>query len=215
MRLRLWNKLKIIQIRNDAKKSLYKDYNGRLKNKRTVKFFLYGIPCILTISLLALNVFIDKDVTNYLIAGISIFAGLFFGLLFTVNEKYNTRKQILMQNENEEAINYLKRYKYFATQLISQISYVIVICIGLIITMLIIYFSPSISLTLRNIFPVELEGFGYVFYISQILEYFILILKYIVNGAVFYLSCQLLLFVSVILSSTYVLLLDDIDFEES
>lgn len=211
--LKIWSKLKIIQIRNDAKKSLYKDFNGRSKNKKTVNFYLYTIPCILTTLLLLFNVFIDKDITNYLIAGISIFAGLFFGLLFTVNDKYNTRKQILIQNNNEESINYLKRYKYFSTQLIAQISYVIVICIVLTI-MSMIYFSPNICNSLRNILPNEIDILGYVFFISKILEYSFLIIKYIINGLIFYLISQLLLFIFVILSSTYVLLMDDIDFED-
>ncbi len=214
IRLKIWSKLKLIQIRTDAKKSLYNDFNGRVKNKKTVNFYLYGIPYIVTIFLLFFNVFIDKDVTNYLIAGISIFAGLFFGLLFTVNEKYNSRKKVLIQDNNEESINYLKRYKYFSTQLISQISYVIVICIVLIIIMSMIYFSSDICNSLRNFLPHELEAFGYIYFISKILDWIILTIKYIINGTVFYLISQLLLFIFVILSSTYVLLMDDIDFDE-
>lgn len=208
MPLKIWTKIRLSKIRDDAKNSLYRDFNGRIKNKSTVRVYLYGIPIFTTLILLILGVFIEKDIASYLITGISIFAGLFFGLLFIVNEKYNSRKDNLSNNRNEETINYLKRYKIFASQLMSQISYTIVLSIGIILLSSIVYFSGNINI---NESIVEFISPKMINIATVSLN----LLKYFLNGAIFYLSIQLVLFIIVILSSTYVMLLDDLDFNKN
>lgn len=203
---KIWSKIKLNQIRTDAKKSLYKDFNGRIKDEKKAHFFLYVLPIIVSIAFLTLGIFILENIATYLITGISIFAGLFFGLLFIVNDKYNSRKEVLKDSRYEDTQKYLKRYKIFATQLISQISYAILISIALITLMSAIYFSSTIDWNnLISIIPYE--------NVKISLHYFLIALKYIINGLIFYLCFQFILFVIVILSSTYVMLMDDLEFD--
>ena len=204
MSLKMFPKIKLNLIRKDAKDSLYKDYSGRTKNKRSVFLCLYLIPAFISIVLLVNGILVEKDFANFLVTGISIFAGLFFGLLFIVNEKYNSRKQILSEDSNEETINYLKRYKIFASQLVSQISYTICISIALIIinSIILLFYNVKITMIMLILNKYDLIEIGN------------LSLVYIINGILFYLSAQLIYFILVILSSTYVMLMDDLDFEQ-
>lgn len=205
MSLKMFPKIKLIRIRKYAKESLYKDYSGRIKNKRSVFLCLYLIPSFITILLLFNGILVEKDFANFLATGISIFAGLFFGLLFIVNEKYNSRKQILSEDVNEETINYLKRYKIFASQLVSQISYTICISIALIIlnSIILLFYNIEISMSIL------------IFKKYDLIEIVNWSLLYTINGILFYLSAQFIYFILVILSSTYVMLIDDLDFEQN
>lgn len=190
----MWTKIKIWEIRKDALESLKKDYNGRIvKNKKIVFSYYYLFPFIISVGFLAIGVTIDKEIANYFITGISIFAGLFFNLLLVVADKLNVRKRLLDNDPNEETRNYVKRYRHFSEQLISQISYGIIISIGLIILMFLTHFKTWLPST--DILYVKLSY---------------KVLKYILNGLIFYNGMQFIIMLFVILSSMYVMLLDDL-----
>lgn len=190
----MWTKIKIWEIRSDALESLKKDYNGRIvKNKKTVFLYYYFLPFCVSICLLLVGVTIDTDIANYFITGISIFAGLFFNLLLVVADKLNVRKRLLDTDPNEETRNYVKRYRHFSEQLISQISYGIVISIGLIVLMFLTHFKNWLPQT-ENCYVI----IGYK------------VLKYLLNGLIFYNGMQFIIMLFVILSSMYVMLLDDL-----
>jgi hypothetical protein len=190
----MWTKIKIWEIRKDALESLKKDYNGRIvKNKKIVISYYYLLPFLISIVFLAIGVTIDKEIANYFITGISIFAGLFFNLLLVVADKLNIRKRLLDNDPNEETRNYVKRYRHFSEQLISQISYGIIISIGLIILMFLTHFKTWLPST--DIVYVKLTY---------------KVLKYLLNGLIFYNGMQFIIMLFVILSSMYVMLLDDL-----
>lgn len=199
MKLKMWSKIRLNEIRRDARKSLqYRDENATQKSN-TYKWFLYVLPIVLSITMLSFGVFIKSDIANYFITSISIFAGLFFSLLIVITDKYNKKKEnlkILVEKEDDEAIGYLKRYKNFSIFLIRQISYTIILAGILILSMSIIYFIPQ--------FPK---------YEFQCYLYLRLIAKYLTNGLIYYLGCQFIVFLLVILGNMYVMLLDDINFE--
>jgi len=191
---KMWTKIKIFEIRKDALESLRKDYNGRIvKNKRIVFSYYYMFPFIISITFLSIGVSINSDIANYFITGISIFAGLFFNLLLVVADKLNVRKRLLDSDSNEETKNYVIRYRHFSEQLISQISYGIVISIGLIILMFFTHFKSLLPQT----------DMCYVKIINKILEYTL-------NGLIFFNGTQFIIMLFVILSSMYVMLLDDL-----
>ena len=200
MKLKVWDNLKLNEIRKDAKESLkYKNLNANTKTK-TYLFYLYFLPIFFAISLLSLNIFIEKEIASYLITSISIFAGLFFSLLFIVTDKYNQKKEYLkdlIKDGDNEIYSYLQRYKNFSTFLVRQISFTIILAVVLIVSMSIIYFSPQIP-NLDYCWNHHLR----------------LGLKYILNGVIYYWSGQFLIFLVVILSNMYVMLLDDINFEK-
>ena len=200
MRQMMWNNIKLNEIRKQAKESLkYKDFNANSTTK-VYLLYLYLLPVLFALVLLSLGLFIEKEIASYFITSISIFAGLFFSLLFIVTDKYNTKKDKLKELTEEgdkEACNYLIRYKNFSKFLIRQISFTIVLAVVLILTLSIIYFLP--------LFP-QMD--------SMIWKYFKLIAKYLLNGIIYYWSAQFIVFLIVILSNMYVMLLDDINFEK-
>jgi len=194
----MWTKIKVWEIRKDALLSLRKDYNGRMVKNKTAFLIYYNIiPFLISVIFLLIGVSINSEISNYFITAISIFAGLFFNLLLVVADKLNVRKKMLENNQNEETVNYVKRYTHFSEQLISQISYTIVISLSLIVLMFLVHFKSWLP--------------------HSDIEYVIIIykaLKYILNGIIFYVGMQFIIMLFVILSSMYVMLLDDIKLKQ-
>lgn len=190
----MWTKIKVWEIKKDALLSLRKDYNGRVvKNKSSFLTYYYIIPLLISVIFLLIGVSINSEISNYFITAISIFAGLFFNLLLVVADKLNIRKKMLENDQNEETVNYVKRYTHFSEQLISQISYTIVISLSLIVLMFLIHFKTWLP-------------HCDIVYVKIIYK----TLKYILNGIIFYVGMQFIIMLFVILSSMYVMLLDDI-----
>ena len=216
MRLMKWNNIKLNEIRKQAKESLkYKDFNANSTTK-VYLLYLYVLPILFSLFFLSLGLFIEKEIASYFITSISIFAGLFFSLLFIVTDKYKAKKDnlkdtIITARENNlkefavttkedddcEVRNYLKRYRNFSIFLVRQISFTIILAVVLILSLSIIYFLPQ--------FP----QMDYLIW-----KYFKLTAKYLLNGIIYYWSAQFIVFLIVILSNMYVMLLDDINFEK-
>ena len=117
----MWTKIRILEIRKEAFESLkYKDDNA-CEESKTYMLYMYVLPLLVCALLLVAGIFITNDIATYLITSISIFAGLFFGLLFIVTDRYNAKIEQLKENENEEDRNYMVRYKNFSKFLIRQI----------------------------------------------------------------------------------------------
>lgn len=196
-----WNNIKLSEIREQAKESLkYRDFNANSKTKIYL-LYLYFLPVLFSLLLLLLGLFIEKEIASYFITSISIFAGLFFSLLFIVTDKYNVKKDNLkeiIEKEDEETQNYLKRYKNFSTFLIRQISFTIILAIVLILSLSIVYFYPQ--------FP-QIDCYFW--------KFVKLVGKYLLNGIIYYWIAQFAVFLIVILSNMYVMLLDDINFERN
>lgn len=199
MRLMKWNNIKLNEIRKQAKNTLkYRDFNANSESKIYL-LYLYALPVLFALILLSLGLFIETEIASYFITSISIFAGLFFSLLFIVTDKYSVKKdnlKELIDKGDDEAKNYLKRYKNFSIFLIRQISFTIILAIALIITLSIIYFSPQ--------FP----RIDYCWW-----KIVTLITKFVLNGIIYYWIAQFVVFLIVILSNMYVMLLDDINFD--
>lgn len=189
----MWNKIKIREIRSDALRSLSTDFSGNSVKRKQMIYFYYLGPIIISSVLLSFKVKISVEIANYFITGISIFSGLFFNLLLVVADKMNTKKQQLAEDFNEETTNYLIRYKIFSQQLISQISYAIILSVFLILLM----FVTNIISWVHNIKEMSENKFHEIF-------------DYSINALIFFLGAQFVLLLLVILSSMYVMLLDDI-----
>jgi hypothetical protein len=201
MKLLTWNNIKLNEIRKHAKESLkFKDFNANSRTK-IYWLYLYLLPILFSLLLLSLGLFIEKEIAGYFVTSISIFAGLFFSLLFIVTDKYNSKKDKLnelIEQGDEETRNYLKRYKNFSIFLIRQISFTIILAISLILSLSVIYFYPQ--------FP-QIEWCSW--------RYVKLIGKCILNGVIYYWIMQFMIFLLVILSNMYIMLLDDINFEKN
>lgn len=196
-----WNNIKLNEIRRQAKESLeYRDFNANTKTKIYL-LYLYALPILFSLCLLFFGLFIEKEIASYFITSISIFAGLFFSLLFIVTDKYNVKKKNLEElavKRDDETRNYLKRYKNFSIFLIRQISFTIILSVVLILSLSIIYFYPQ--------FP-KIDCCYW--------RYFKFAVKYFLNGIIYYWIAQFIVFLMIILSNMYIMLLDDINFEKS
>lgn len=201
MGLLSWNKIRVLQIRRHALEFLYKEFNGtEFENKNMVRFYYYGIAFIIATVLTIFNFRIDKDASTYLITGISIFAGLFFNLLIVVSDKMKQRKKMLSSNKEEE-VTYAKLYKKFSEQLVAYISYAIILSLCLIILMFISQFD------FKNLLPlVNINVCNYMKLFDRIVS--------AINFIVYFLGYQFLMILVIILSNMYVMIIDDIKFEE-
>lgn len=191
-----WDKIKISEIRKDALNNLFKQHNGeKVANVKLVKFYYYILPIVVSVILLFLGISVKENIASYLITGISIFAGLFFSLLITVSDKMNKRKD-LQKSVSEADMNYFKLYKKFSEQLIAYISYEIVLSVILIILIL---------FTLLNI-----DDFNFLL-ITKFTTNLFFVSHIILNFLIFYYGIKFLYILLIILSSMYVMLLDDIN----
>jgi len=189
----MWDKIKILEISRDAKDSLKKDDNGRMTNGSNYRILFYYLPLFVSVVLLFARVRINTEIANYFITAISIFAGLFFNLLLVIADKVNIRRQLINAESDEAQKNYVARYKHFSEQLISQISYTIIVSVAIIILMFLTHFSTWLP---RNVSQTWLEIYS--------------ILKIILNGIIFFFGTRFLILLLLVLSSLYKLLLDDL-----
>lgn len=194
MPLFYWNKIRISKIKKEAVDSLYKNYSGYKERKGIVRFYFYFLPFIVAIAFLFFGIKVNSNIANYFIMGITIFAGLFFSLLLVVADKYNVRKKDLIDNNNEEALNYLRRYKIFSEHLIAQISYCIIISVYLLILMFLAQLT-GIHVSIDWIY----------------LKYFLIGGKYLLNGLIFYYGFRYIILLFVILSAMFTMLFEDIN----
>jgi len=120
---------KLFEIRKEAHRSLYYDNRNRLIAKKwKLRLIYYGIPVLISITLIFLNQFLTENSITYFITGISIFAGLFFNLLIVVSNKMEMRK-LQLESVYEPTSKYAKDYKLFSERLIASISYAILLSI--------------------------------------------------------------------------------------
>lgn len=199
MKLKMWNKIDIIDIHKGAFESLRKNFNGNDEG-RAYLIFILGIPSVISTILICNNLLLDKDIVTYFATIISIFAGLFFGLLFVITDKFSSRKRELTNNLTikiselpEESKNYLKRYKNFSNFTIKQISYVIILSLIILILLSLILLSGYIQ-------RFENECIMKILHIA----------KYAINWICYYLLIQLILFIMVIIKGMHIMLLDDL-----
>lgn len=163
-------KLNILEIRNDAIQILRTD-----THPLTFVIVYYIIPILVATTLHFCKFDIETRLFRNLISAISLFAGMLFSVIFIVSKNFNTRKEQLISN-NEEDIQYVNRYRIFSNNIISCISYVILKAIFIILLLLMSdsyrhYLNEEINLQLRIIWDV------FVVNMIQFLIFVIVILK--------------------------------------
>ncbi|PRX56372.1 hypothetical protein CLV81_0369 [Flagellimonas meridianipacifica] len=190
-----WQKLSIWEIKRDAVSSLYKNENGDSSKKWVANFYYNIIPFVVSLILVVFGVFLTSDVSNYLITGVSIFAGLFFNLLLIIADKLKLRRELLESNDTEAKENYLKRFEIFSSHFISTISYAIILSLWLIILML---------FCRVNVFQDQFFDCEPMFYVIKVLTYSFNYLTYLIGF-------KLVILLFTILSSLYIMIFDDLN----
>lgn len=140
------------------------------------------------------------------------FAGLFFALIFIVSDKYNNRRNSKRFSESdkndEENITYIKRYQKFAKQFVTQISYMILISIALVI----LFVITSQLLSIENI-----EYQEYLKYLLKgesneiaIKISILRLLKVIIHLCTYYLFIQYIIMLLLLVCNLYRMIIEDI-----
>lgn len=165
------SKLNILEIRNDAIRILQKDSS-------VFSFYLiyYVIPILIASGVVFwLSITINTSLFGNLNAGISLFSGLLFSIIFIVSNNYKERR-ISHNSPDDENIRYLERYYEFSTTLISLISYTIIKALYIIVfTVVISLYSEHIKGSIDV--PVKILWSLLIVFLYQFLLYVIIILK--------------------------------------
>lgn len=164
----------IIRIINDGITSLFCNINGE-KNS-TFKIFISFI----IIPLIAAMYFKNrdmKDIIDVLINCLSIFTALIFSALFIVPDKLSQRIKYLQEKGDDSKNNYLIRFLNLSKIFVKQVSFIIVLCMVLIVLLILQKIQTCSILVFANSF----------------------------------LFTVLIMYLLLILSNIYILLMDDID----
>jgi hypothetical protein len=194
--------MNIFTIIKQGRKSLYTNNSGYTEKNRLWQrlIFIDIAPLCLVIFPLSNNLITDnKDLLNYGLTVISIFAGLMFSLIVVIADKAKARKISIETTANttdEESINAVNRYLNFASKTISQIAYTIIISLTL------------IGITLTSQLKVS---HNILFTIPQNAMY---ILKICANTALLYLGVQFFVMIVAIISKMYSFLILETTFNE-
>lgn len=205
-------KTNIHEIYTETIKSLSSDVHGRIKYANDVIVWLKLFPLFISIFLLFLQVYLNDIIIDYLISFISIFAGLFFALIFVVADKYNNRRNskrfIESGKIDEENVLYIKRYQKFSKQFVTQISYMILISIVLVI----LFVITSQLLSAENV--------EYQEYLKHLLKgtndevviriSVIRFLKVIMYLCIYYLFIQYIIILLLLVCNLYRIIIEDI-----
>lgn len=164
-------KINFLEIRRDSISILKTD-----SNVWAFYSIYYIFPLVsASITIFYFTVQVDKELFRNLIAGISLFSGLLFSIIFIVSENYKDRR-INLTTQDEENINYLNRYHKFSSDLISLISYTIIKALIIIILTVIISLYNS-NLNSNPDFLLKLQWVFLLFYLYHFLIYVIIILN--------------------------------------
>ena len=118
-----------------------------------------------------------KDIIDILINCLSIFTALIFSALFIVPDKLSQRIKCLQEKRDDSKNNYLIRFLNFSKIFVKQVSFIIVLCMVLIVLLILQKIQTCSILVFANSF----------------------------------LFTVLIMYLLLILSNIYILLMDDID----
>ena len=163
----------IIRIINNGVTSFFYNIDGE-KNSIFKICISFIIPLIVAIY------FKNRDMTNIidiLINCLSIFTALIFSALFIVPDKLSQRIKYLQEKRDDSKNNYLIRFLNFSKIFVKQVSFIIVLCMVLIVLLILQKIQTCSILVFANSF----------------------------------LFTVLIMYLLLILSNIYILLMDDID----
>ena len=181
----------IVEIVRYAHKSLYTDINGN-RSGLGWKLFLFDIlPLLLAVLLIWLgnDLSVIEEISTYLFTTLSLFAGLLFSLIVVIVDKAKSKK-LQITSQDEEVLNYYQRYMNFSEQLITQISFTILLSLGIILFL----------------FGKQLEvDVGYSFH-AEVCKW----TNRGLDGLIYYFSFQFLIMLLIIISGMYSVFLDEL-----
>lgn len=137
----------IIRIIKDGINSLFYNIEGNKNPKNKIYILFIGIPLVIAIY------FRNEDMSSIiddLLSCLSIFTALIFSVLFIVPDKLSQRIKDFQEKRNDSTHNYLIRYLNFSKIFIKQLSFIIVLCIVLIVLLIIQKIHSSTPIVFTN-----------------------------------------------------------------
>ena len=164
----------IIRIINNGITSLFCNIAGEKNSIFKICISFIIIPLIVAIYFKNRDI---KDIIDILINCLSIFTALIFSALFIVPDKLSQRIKCLQEKRDDSKNNYLIRFLNFSKIFVKQVSFIIVLCMVLIVLLILQKIQTCSILVFANSF----------------------------------LFTVLIMYLLLILSNIYILLMDDID----
>lgn len=164
----------IIRIINNGITSLFCNIDGEKNSIFKICISFIIIPLIVAIYFKNRDI---KNIIDILINCLSIFTALIFSALFIVPDKLSQRIKYLQEKRDDSKNNYLIRFLNFSKIFVKQVSFIIVLCMVLIVLLILQKIQTCSILVFANSF----------------------------------LFTVLIMYLLLILSNIYILLMDDID----
>ena len=164
----------IIRIINNGVTSFFYNIDGEKNSIFKICISFIIIPLIVAIYFKNRDM---KNIIDILINCLSIFTALIFSALFIVPDKLSQRIKYLQEKRDDSKNNYLIRFLNFSKIFVKQVSFIIVLCMVLIVLLILQKIQTCSILVFANSF----------------------------------LFTVLIMYLLLILSNIYILLMDDID----
>lgn len=114
-------------------KSLFKNSTGNYDNKLSNLIVFILIPILIGILSFRKAFLVDNNLISDILTVISIFLAITLGVIFIVPEKLAQRLE-LDKSKNESNINNKKRYKNFCKLFIQRLTFVLILCVIMIMS---------------------------------------------------------------------------------
>lgn len=122
--------------------SLFKNSSGSCETKLSNLFVFILIPILIGILSYQKAFRIDNNLISDILTVISIFLAITLGVIFIVPEKLAQRLEI-DKSQNESKINNRKRYKNFCKLFIQRLTFVLILCVIMIMSTFLMKIFPS------------------------------------------------------------------------
>lgn len=138
--MNLWqNTWELIKI---GYNSLFKDPTGYGKVKISGVLTFAGLPLLIILGCLCLNITIQESLVSDILTVLSIFLAITLGVIFIVPDKLTKRLEADIST-NESDVNSRNRYKRFCRLFIQRLSFILILSVILIILTIIMQILPS------------------------------------------------------------------------
>lgn len=154
-------------------KSLFKNSSGNYDKKLSNVIVFIIIPISIGILSYHKAFLVDNNLISDILTVISIFLAITLGVIFIVPEKLSQRLE-LDKSQNESNINSRKRYKNFCKLFIQRLTFVLILCVIMIM-----------STFLMKIFPLYLNSIISSFILTLFSLSVLSILKLVIDIYIF------------------------------
>lgn len=155
----------ILKIIRSGAKSLLYNYNGEMLKKSTIFIWLVLFPIIVAAAQIWADKCMNGSTLDTILTVLSIFTSLLFGVIFIAPEKLSSRLEKYKNDSGDAISNYLVRFRNFTNLFVNRLSFVITLCLILIVMLAMLLIIPSIYHTVILVInAVSVISFYYIIF---------------------------------------------------